>query len=208
MHRGYRDFPLVFYLLPNSSCLSWVAGLTLTHRVQHPFSRKPTQKHIIISWKQKIVLLPCWLTTFQLLLPFCQDCLLSLRLWLFRKNGFILLFSGSFTFQRGLKSCQLYIRCCFPFGIRLQNVLTALMCHITCTKPWALRPLSCADWRGFFSLRLWSQTRKENYKRWSTYPELLFSGAAAHVLNSIVTRQRLTGLELGLGSFSRGDDSG
>lgn len=107
--------------------------------------------------------------------------------------------SGNFTFQRELKSYQLYTRCSLPFRKKkkkVQNVPTALMCRLIHTKPRALRPLSSADWRGF------SPSLKSNNEGKIKKVEYL-SIAAAHVLSSFVARQRHTGLELARGVWHR-----
>lgn len=53
------------------------------------------------------------------------------------------------------------------WGKKAENVLTALMCHLSYTKPQAWRPPSWVDWKGFFfSLpALWSNKIKSKFKK-------------------------------------------
>lgn len=150
-------------------------------------------------------MLLCWETTFLLLLPCCQDWLLRRRLWLFGwKDSFCYFRQFYISKTAETLSALCHVRF-YIWGKKLQNILTALM-HIFIRISFALS----FKWSGhlimltegdFFPLHLWSQKQrnffvKKKKKRWSTYPRMLFAGAAAHVLSCFVARQRHTGLEL------------
>lgn len=124
-------------------------------------------------------------------------------------KGFLLLFQAILHFKDSWKPVS-FVPCAVPYLGKKATKHTDCFnahshSHLICTEPQVFEPLNHADWRGFFSSSSLKSKTKGIFllkkKRWSTYPRMLFAGAAAHVLSCFVARQRHTGLEL-VGVFS------
>lgn len=136
-----------------------MTGLDLTQWVQHPLGHKPTQTHhhFLKAEECHTPMLTDHISTASAISSGLPAQAYSGAL---QMKGFMLLFQAILHFKESWEILSVSYQVRLLIWRKVLNRSTAL-CGFTPTKPWAPRPFSCADWRGFsFSPSLKSNNEK------------------------------------------------